>query len=77
MKKLTIAEALKSWHNLNEALRGCTEKFASDLLVAEMKGQRRHFIMLRIHKRITKLRTLRERKSLAKRIAPRRSRLRD
>lgn len=61
-----IKDALRTWHTLNAALRGSSEKYAGELFAAEIKGQRRHFILRRIHSRITKLRSLRERTHLAK-----------
>lgn len=61
---MTVREALRSWHWLNEALRDCDEAFASKLLKYERDHLNRSGFLLRIHSRINRLRRERERVEL-------------
>ena len=74
---MRITDDLSSWQTLNAALRTCTEKYAGELLAAEIKGKRRANHLRRIHSRINKLRAMRERRALDRKAATRNSRLRD
>ena len=58
--------ALRNWGALNEALRKATEQQCQQLLAAERKGKRRLQFLLRIYGRYNRLRTIRERKAIAK-----------
>lgn len=64
----TIDAALQSWHTLNHALRDCSEKFAEQLIEAELKGRRRAQHLRRINARLSKLRRSRERLQLERTI---------
>ena len=63
-KRWTVVAALRSWDNLNEALRTCTENFAEQCLKHEQGALARPSFLLRIHKRKNALRLKREREAL-------------
>jgi len=64
MKKEVDNPALKTWINLNEALRSACEKDCKALLNEELDGRRRRQFLKRIHSRLNKVRADRERKEL-------------
>lgn len=66
-KKIVVkSESLKSWNNLNEAMRNADEKLCAKLMAEERKGRRRKEFMLRIHSRLNKVRADREREEINK-----------
>lgn len=60
----SVAELLRNWNRLNEALMGLTEADVSKLLAAERDGRRRPNYLLRLHSRMSRLRHQRERREL-------------
>lgn len=63
-KELNGAGPLDNWYKLNDALRGCTEQDAKELLELERQGKNRKRFVLRIHSRINRVRADRERDEL-------------
>lgn len=61
MKKIN---ALDNWRQVNKSLRKMSEKDIESLLLEERNGRRRKTLMRRIHQRLSKLRSTRERKEL-------------
>ena len=59
-------DPLDDWVSLNNALRGCAERVAEELLAAEAKGKRRKQFLRRIHSRLNKVRADSERARLDK-----------
>jgi hypothetical protein len=57
-------EDLKTWKNLNDALRNADEQTCDKLLKLEQGGRRRQQYLLRIHSRLNKARADREREEL-------------
>ncbi len=64
MKKPVTNPALKSWLELNDALRGANEATCETLLKEELKGRKRKQFLKRIHSRLNKARADRERREL-------------
>lgn len=61
--------AIDNWVELNNALRGCTEEVAAELLAAERAGKKRKQFLNRIHSRLNKVRADNERARLAREAA--------
>lgn len=57
-------DILRSWRKLNETLLQLTEEEVEHLLAVERANKRRSMIIKRLHQRLNKLRTNRERKEL-------------
>lgn len=55
---------MKTWKDLNEAVRDADEGRCKLLLEAEKKGKRRKQFLMRIHSRLNKVRADRERAEL-------------
>lgn len=53
-----------NWREINKALPGLTEAEVQKLLLAELDGNRRATIVIRLHQRFTVLRAARERREL-------------
>ena len=57
-------DTLASWKKLNSKISSLTEKEIEELLQIERANKRRAMIIKRLHQRLTKLRTTREREQL-------------
>ena len=57
-------DTLVSWKKLNSKISSLTEKEIEELLQIERANKRRAMIIKRLHQRLTKLRTTREREQL-------------
>lgn len=55
---------MRTWLELNEAVKDASEEACKTLLTEELKGQSRVRFALRIHSRINYLRAARERQAL-------------
>jgi len=59
--KYARAQMLSSWTYLNEVLRTANEALCRELLNEELNNKRRPMFVRRIHGRLNKMRTARER----------------
>jgi len=61
---LMIDQAMSNWADLNTLLSGFTEEELQKMLDDEVGGKKRKMFIERIHQRVSKLRTIREREML-------------
>lgn len=63
-----IAMALRSWHDLNKMIAALDESQVTEALDRELKHGRRQDIAVRLHQRLSSLRTTREREELIQKL---------